>query len=640
MRSDYPSVLSTIALVALSALAWSTAAWSADDPSGAPADYRVTRADRPSAPAGLNDMLRAPAGAAAPEAAPKAVATDLAQLPPLTGQGVELWERLAALSPAQRANAEIEIELGGQAGPADRFTAARVQRLWGGGSYDEAIAELRSFESAGATAALGIAWKEPVAPAGNLSTAAGGTDVRIGTRTAGRMASLDYNAANGYLFAVVGWGATSGGEAYWTVNRSTNDGASWGETYAWYSGATGGLVDMSATVAGGYVYVGYVEGDVANEYRLRRCSATTGAVDSGYGFKVVVDAGALSIRQVTIVSNAMTFDNRIYCLAIQSNDAVRHFWTVASTATSFSEMSPAGASARTGLDASWNPGYTSNYLHLAYAGTDDEIHVQCLGWSGWTDVILLSSSAVSHRSGVSVSSYHDVVICAHEYLMTDGQGIAYGISYDGGSAGTWNLYNYVFQPAAGEGPYQCPDVDTHNGVGCAIIASHEEGEPDAVYCRKRAGFAPGLWEDKWQFNDHDVTTGTPTTLSHVPVLGPACFSLGAIYLSSGVPYFDLPVLGTADVPEPGVATAVRLHPPAPNPFTDRATVRFTLPAAGPARLEVFDVFGARVATLADGPMEAGTHSFTVDGRGLGSGMYFCRLTAGPATQIERFLVIH
>jgi hypothetical protein len=638
MRPGCPSVLSTLALVVLPALAWSTAAWSADDPSGAPAGYRVVRADRPAAPAGLNDMLRTPAEATTPQAAPKAN-TDLVQLPSLTQRGIELWERLSALSPAQRANAEIELEFGSKAGPADRLAASRVRELWDGGLYDEAIAELRSFESGGGRAALGIAWKEPLTPTGGLSTAGGGTDVRIGTRTDGRLVSLEHDAASGGLYAVVGWGATTGGEAYWTVNRSTNDGASWAETYSWYAGATGGLVDVSATVVGGFVYIGYVEGDVASEYRLRRCSAATGAVDAGYGYKVVVNAGTLSIREVTVVSNAMSSDNRLYCFAIQSDNAVRHFWTVASTATSFSELSPAGASARTGLDASWNPGYATNYLHLAYAGTDDKIHVQCLSPSGWTDVTLLSAAAVSHRHGVSVSSYQDVLICAYELQMTNGQGIAYGISYAGG-AGSWDLYNYVFEPAAGEGPYQCPDVDTHNGVGCAIIASHEEGEPDAVYCRKRAVFAPGLWEDKWPFNDHDVTTGTPTTLAPVPVLGPTCFGLGAIYFYGASPYFDLPMLGTADVPGPGAATGVRLHPPAPNPFTDRATVRFTLPAAGPARLEVFDVFGARVATLADGPMEAGTHAFQVDGRGLGSGVYFCRLTAGPARQVERFLVIH
>ena len=186
----------------------------------------------------------------------------------------------------------------------------------------------------------------------------------------------------------------------------------------------------------------------------------------------------------------------------------------------------------------------------------------------------------------------------------------------------------------------CPDVDAQDGNGTAIVYGAEMGEPDAAYYQKRAGYAPGLWDAREQFNDHDLTTGSRMTLSHVPVLGPTCFSHGAVYFYGTVPYFDIPVLGAVGVPTPEVAAGVRLLPPAPSPFADRAVVRFTLPVAGPARLQVFNVLGRHVATLADGPMEAGTHAITLDGRGLGSGVYFCRLTAGPAMRVARFVVIH
>ncbi len=625
-----------IALVVLAALVWSAVVWSADDPSGVAADVQVNRAATPVAPEGLNDMLQ-PLRTSTAAAPARVVTTDLASGPLPGGPPVALWERLAAMSSSQRGNAAIELELGGRAGPADRMTTARIAGLWGEGRYDEAIVELRAYENAGGAAALGIAWKEPVAPAGAFATTGGGTDVRIGTRTGGRMASLDHDG--GAIYAVGGWGASTGGEAWWTVNRSANRGASWTETYAWYAGASGGLIDMSATVVGGYIYVGYVAGDYASEYRLRRCLGSTGAVDAVYGYQTIANAGALTFREVTLVSNALSSNNRVYCFAIQSDHAVRFFWTGASTGTTFTENSPAGASAWTGLDASWNPGYATYYLHLAYAGTDDKIHVQRLATTGWVDRTLLAASAVYHRSGVSISAYHDVVICAYEYQMANGRGIVYGISYAGGDP-TWDLYNYVFEPDGVDiGSYQCPDVDAQDGHGTAIVASAEVGEPDRVYYRKRAVYAPGLWEEKSQFNDNDVLTGTPTTLAHVPVLT-SSFSHGAIYFDGSIPYFDLPMLGTADVSGPAPAAGVRLEPPAPSPFADRATVRFTLPVAGPARLEVFDVRGGRVATLADGPMDAGTHSFTLDGHGLSSGVYFCRLTAGPTRQVGRFVVLH
>lgn len=65
--------LTRTALVALLALAWSTAAWSDEDASGAPAYYRVIQAARSAMPVGLNDMLQSP-GRAAVAPAPRAVA--------------------------------------------------------------------------------------------------------------------------------------------------------------------------------------------------------------------------------------------------------------------------------------------------------------------------------------------------------------------------------------------------------------------------------------------------------------------------------------------------------------------------------------------------------------------------------------
>ena len=44
-------------------------------------------------------------------------------------------------------------------------------------------------------------------------------------------------------------------------------------------------------------------------------------------------------------------------------------------------------------------------------------------------------------------------------------------------------------------------------------------------------------------------------------------------------------------------------------------------------LEVFDMVGRRVATLAEGSQAAGYHTATFDGRALASGAYIYRLRA-------------
>lgn len=68
----------------------------------------------------------------------------------------------------------------------------------------------------------------------------------------------------------------------------------------------------------------------------------------------------------------------------------------------------------------------------------------------------------------------------------------------------------------------------------------------------------------------------------------------------------------------------------PNPFCRGVTLTFTLPAAGPVDLAIFDAAGRCVRQLLRGPQPAGTHSVEWDragsaGSGLYSGVYFCRL---------------
>ncbi len=92
--------------------------------------------------------------------------------------------------------------------------------------------------------------------------------------------------------------------------------------------------------------------------------------------------------------------------------------------------------------------------------------------------------------------------------------------------------------------------------------------------------------------------------------------------------------------EVGTAPAgFRLVQNAPNPFRSRTTLSFELDRPGEVRLEVFDVAGRRVATLAEGRHEAGTHTATWDAYGLASGVYVARLTAAGAVETRRMTLV-
>jgi flagellar hook assembly protein FlgD len=75
-----------------------------------------------------------------------------------------------------------------------------------------------------------------------------------------------------------------------------------------------------------------------------------------------------------------------------------------------------------------------------------------------------------------------------------------------------------------------------------------------------------------------------------------------------------------------------LHANQPNPFNPRTAIRLEMPRAATATLRIYDVAGRAVATLAEGRLEAGAHSFVWDGRAANgieaaSGVYVVELRA-------------
>ncbi len=75
----------------------------------------------------------------------------------------------------------------------------------------------------------------------------------------------------------------------------------------------------------------------------------------------------------------------------------------------------------------------------------------------------------------------------------------------------------------------------------------------------------------------------------------------------------------------------------PNPFNPATVISFQLSAVSLVTLEVLDVLGRRVTSLADGTLTPGTHIANWDGSEFPSGLYFYRLSARDAvTGTDRF----
>ena len=79
-----------------------------------------------------------------------------------------------------------------------------------------------------------------------------------------------------------------------------------------------------------------------------------------------------------------------------------------------------------------------------------------------------------------------------------------------------------------------------------------------------------------------------------------------------------------------------------NPAGGASTLRYVLPGAGRVSLELFDVQGRRLATLANGVQEAGEHQVRWDGALDGgasakAGVYLARLRSDYGTRVVRIV---
>jgi hypothetical protein len=103
----------------------------------------------------------------------------------------------------------------------------------------------------------------------------------------------------------------------------------------------------------------------------------------------------------------------------------------------------------------------------------------------------------------------------------------------------------------------------------------------------------------------------------------------ADFFGERLPLFKLLALLQEYLGMPITATLAQNYP---NPFNSSTTIPFALPTDGQVRLDIYDVLGQRIRTLAAQDMPAGLHHITWDGRDDGGrqvagGVFFYRLEA-------------
>lgn len=354
-----------------------------------------------------------------------------------------------------------------------------------------------------------------------LGTASAEADVRIGApRTDPQQVELATDPATGTMYAAVRW-TTS-----FTLNLSTDKGATWTETYA-SSGATD---DVDIAVFNGHVYVGVIGGTLGREAVLFRYDATTGAWDNWVEFvpSTGFDTGEV-IADVALSSNAGGSGTMLAFAFIEEDGRLRVHTLDESDPDTLAELPPAIASvqdAEAGLDIDFDD--TTDVLYLSYLSETDVLHVAA--WSGllWTDTAPFPGySGSQDLTRISADAGRQGVVFDHPFTEGDG---AYLLTRDFAVSSSWGIGREL-RPTP-NGPYTAFDVSVEGGRGWALAHAEDSAAYDAILMAVKSGYGSGSWPFGTVVNFEDHQIGTTFDLEYLA--GGCVDGYGLAYVSDGL----------------------------------------------------------------------------------------------------------
>jgi len=77
----------------------------------------------------------------------------------------------------------------------------------------------------------------------------------------------------------------------------------------------------------------------------------------------------------------------------------------------------------------------------------------------------------------------------------------------------------------------------------------------------------------------------------------------------------------------------------PNPFNSTVTIKFDIPAAGAAKIEIFNLLGQKLTTLLDQPMTTGSYTKQWVAEAVPSGVYFYRFSTNQHVETHKLLLL-
>jgi L-ascorbate metabolism protein UlaG (beta-lactamase superfamily) len=77
----------------------------------------------------------------------------------------------------------------------------------------------------------------------------------------------------------------------------------------------------------------------------------------------------------------------------------------------------------------------------------------------------------------------------------------------------------------------------------------------------------------------------------------------------------------------------------PNPFNPSTKIEFTLPKSEFVELKVYTILGEEIATVVDGKLPAGYHTYEFNGSNLASSVYLYKIEAGEYQDVKKMILL-
>ncbi len=269
---------------------------------------------------------------------------------------------------------------------------------------------------------------------------------------------------------------------------------------------------------------------------------------------------------------------------------------------------------------------------LPQAGRAGAVYVFEKQQDDWEEIVRINAAApvTNGNFGHAVDIDGDRIVVAE---LNGGSARAYLFNHDGASwveEQNWSGFDVATDDGSVfiggisvsiSGEHLVVGADTTAGTGAATLYT-KEGDVWSETALAASGLSPG---DGFGFSaavsDGNVVVGAPSSGD------------GAAYL-----YDNLGATSLEEKPRLASETFA-LYQNYPNPFNPTTTIRYDLPHSARVSLVVYNILGQKVATLIDGPQNAGQKRVKFDAAGLSSGLYIYVFRSSGFTQTKRMVIL-